>query len=515
MKKKIEKLLICMISLILIASFSIVSLSMQRISTSVDDFSFSIPTLSTQNTFWPSNSSEWTEVAPETQGLDSDKISEMFDFIETASINIHSIIIVRNGYLLTYEYLNNYQRLENKSYSENVHPKSYSGPIYHDQASVTKSIISILIGIALQEGFLDNLSQTLYEFFADIWEPTFVDSELKKNITIEQLLTMSSGLISDVHPSYPDYQYPPDDSIKLALEEVPLEFTPGEEEEFRYNDDGPNLLSAIITNVTGKSAGEFAKEYLFTPLGISEEEYDWPHDTRNISYGGYEFHCSPKVQAKIGMLVLNNGSWNGSQIVHKEYMKNATTPWSGFDSIDYYGYLWWLEDGLIEAAGGGGQSIYINPIYNITVGITGSTSGMSYNTLLNNYIFQFAEDNAPNWDQIPEDQLIQEGNSFYYDLNASDTSGVEYSINNTVNFTITPEGIITNSSILSLGVYSLEIRAYNPFNNSITATIHISVQSIPSSSSNGIPGFDLNMTLILILCTSAVLISWRKKNCKN
>ena len=509
MRNNKEKLLICMILLVLIASFSIVSLLMQRINTNVDDFSFSVPNLSAQDTYWPSNASKWSEVAPETQGLDSDKISEMFDFIETASINIHSIIIVRNGYLLTYEYLNNYQRLENKSYSENVLPKSYSGPIYHDQASVTKSIISILIGIALQEGFLDNLSQTLYEFFADIWEPTFVDSELKKNITIEQLLTMSSGLVSDGDPSYPDYQYPPDDSIKLALEEVPLEFTPGEEGEFRYNDDGPNLLSGIITNVTGKSAGEFAKEYLFTPLGISEEEYYWPHDTKNISYGGYEFHCSPKVQAKIGMLCLNNGTWNGTQIVHKEYMKNATTPWSGFDSINYYGYLWWLEDGLIEAAGGGGQSIYINPIYNITVGITGSTSGLNYNTLLNNFIFQFAADNAPGWDQIPEDQLIQEGDSFFYDVNASDTSGVEYSINDNVKFNITSEGIITNSSSLSVGIYPLEIRAFNSFNNSITATINLRVESI--SSNNAIPGFDFNMILIMVLCTSAVLIYRRKK----
>jgi hypothetical protein len=135
-----------------------------------------------------------------------------------------------------------------------------------------------------------------------------------------------------------------------------------------------------------------------------------------------------------------------------------------------------------------------------------------YETLLSQYIIQFAEDNAPEWDQIPKDQLIQVGDSFLYDVNASDASGVEFSIDDTVNFTINPEGIITNSSSLSLGVYPLEIRAYNSFNNSITATIHIRVD--PKPSSNAIPGFDFHMILIMGLCTSAVLIYKRKKNSK-
>jgi hypothetical protein len=134
---------------------------------------------------------------------------------------------------------------------------------------------------------------------------------------------------------------------------------------------------------------------------------------------------------------------------------------------------------------------------------------MNHNNILENYIIQFAADNPPDWDQMPEDQIIQEGDSLFYDVNASDASGVAYSINNTVNFNITPEGIITNTSSLSLGVYPLEIRAYNSFNNSITATIHIRVE--PKSINNGIPGFELNMILIMILWTSAVIIIRRKK----
>ncbi|MHA2181778.1 MAG: serine hydrolase, partial [Promethearchaeota archaeon] len=492
MINKLEKGFIRLISLVLITLFSLASLSMMGINESIENTPFYVSNLSAQDMYWPSNSSEWTEVAPEEQGLDSDKITEMFEFIEDNSLDIRSVIIVRNGYLLTEEYLYNSQLLENKSY--------YGGVKYHDQWSTTKSLMSILIGIALQEGFLDNVSQTLYEFFAHIWESSFTNSTLKKNITIEQLLTMNSGLVEDEDPNFP-----PDaeakiaaDWIRFALDEVPLGFNPGEAGVWAYSNEGPTLLSGIITNVTGKSSEEFAREYLFNPLGISGDEYDWWHDSQNISYGGYGFACSPKVQAKLGILCLNNGSWNGTQIIDKDFMVNATTTHFTWGKWGGYGYLFYIIPpispfGGYNSYGAAGQCIYVIPEYNITIGFAGIFFG-DYNFIIENYILQFAADNAPEWDQIPEDQLIREEDSFFYDVNASDTSGVEYSIDDTVNFNITTEGIITNTSSLSLGVYSLEIRAYNSFNNSITATINIRVKSL---SSNAIPGFDLYMILLM------------------
>ena len=346
--------------------------------------------------FWPSNSSEWTEGAPEEQGLDSAKISEMFEFIEKNSYNIHSVIIVRNRYLLTEEYLYNSQLLDTKAYSDLLPPKAYTGPRFHDQASATKSLTSILIGIALQEDFLDNINQTLYEFYSDIWEPTFTDSKIKRNITIEQLLKMNAGLIGNWEPNYPPTKYPPVDCIKLALNDVPLGFTPGEAGKWVYSNEGPNLLSGIITKVTGKSTEEFAKKYLFTPLGIGEDETYWPHDDKNINYGAYAFHCSPKVQAKLGILCLNNGNWAGKQIVDKDYIRDATTAKislsKGGSSMDY-GYLFFMMDSPLEGyymAGSGGQSIYVMPEYNIVVGFTaGGIPKEGYNKLLLDYIIQF------------------------------------------------------------------------------------------------------------------------------
>ncbi len=348
------------------------------------------------NVFWPSNSSEWQEVAPEEQGLDSNKISEMFEYIEKNSYNINSIIITRNGYLLCEEYLHNSKRLDTKAYSDLLPPKAYTGPnrIFHDQASATKSLTSILIGIALKEGFLDNLSQTLFEFFADIWDPNFADSEKKKNITIEQLLTMNSGLIGGWEPNYPKTKYPPDDCIKIALNDVPLGVNPGTAGNWVYSNDGPNLLSGIITNATGKTTEEFAREYLFTPLEIGEDETFWPHDRKGINYGAYIFHCSPKVQAKLGMLCLNHGNWAGKQIVDQEYLKNATTSrisMSKGDKAFEYGYLFFMMDKPLEGyymAGSGGQMIYALSDYDIAVGFTagGVLPKEGYSKLLLDFI---------------------------------------------------------------------------------------------------------------------------------
>jgi len=405
MKNKIEKLIICMISLVLITSFSIGSLSVRGISTNVDDSSFSAPKLSAQDMFWPGNSSEWTEVAPETQGLNSSKITEMFELINSSKYDIHSVIITRNGYLLTEEYLfesQTYRNLGQFHYYYNGSKQYYWGKV-HEQASGAKSVTSLLIGIALQEGFLDSVNQTLYEFFADRWSPSLANSTLKKNITIEQLLTHNSGLVAE-GPLYPpgDLGGTKEDMIGWALK-LPLIFNPGQEGEFHYSSDGPNLLSGIITNVTGKSMEEFAKEYLFEPLQIPDDEYLFLHDNQNVSFGGYFFQCSPRVQAKLGILCLNNGSWEGEQIVDLNYFKNATTDQTGYTC----GYLWWMIDSPFEgyaAEGFGGQCIYVIPEFDIVVGFTafdGVKWPYSYEQMISDYILQFVEPAIPDDPAIP------------------------------------------------------------------------------------------------------------------
>ena len=353
--------------------------------------------------YWPTN--EWIEVNPETQELDSNSISRMFEHIEDYSLDIQSVIIVRNGYLLTEEYLYNSQIRESKTY--------FSGLTTHAQYSTTKSLMALLIGVAIQEGYLSNISQTLYEFFADIWNLGFTDSAQKKNITIEQLLTMNAGFAGMFDFAYPGGSTAFTDSVEWALDDLPLVFTPGESGGFTYSNDGPNLLSGIISKVTGQSSADFAQEYLFDPMGITEGEWNWWGDSKGVSYGGYGFECTPQVQAKLGILCLNNGTWNGTQLIPSEWVREATTykvdgRWVYNPPTKYfnYGYLFYTNDVFhtngdlhigYHASGAGGQVIFVVPEYNLIAAFTGSLSGAydyTYRDLIEDYILQFTEESG-------------------------------------------------------------------------------------------------------------------------
>jgi len=394
-KKKNLSKITCIISLVLIgASFFS---SLLPINEKVEDSSISYSPLTSQaGVYWPTNSSEWTEIDPADQGLDSAKISEMFDLIESSSYDVHSVIIVKNGYLITEKFLNGSQVLPVKTYID--------GSILHHQASTTKSLMALLIGLAIGEGFLNNISQTLYEFFADIWNPSFTNSTIKKNITIEQLLTMNSGLMGSYDSAYPGGSTAFTDSIEWVLDDVPIQFTPGEEEGFAYSNDGPNLLSGILNNATGINASTFAQQYLFEPMGITEEEWDWWGDSNGVDFGGYGFLCSPKVQAKLGILCLNNGNWNGTQLIPSDWVINATSfktshgrwTYSPPTDIFNYGYLFYTNDtnNGYHTAGAGGQNIYVIPEYNMTVAFTGSDmTDAQYKNFIYNYII-ISEDNG-------------------------------------------------------------------------------------------------------------------------
>jgi len=354
-------------------------------------------------TYWPTF--EWNEVTPESQGLDSNSISRMFDYIEEGSQDVHSVIIVRNGYLLTEKYLYDSQLRDTKTYD--------GGSTLHAQYSVTKSLTALLIGIAIEEGYLSNINQTLYEFFADIWNPSFTDSTQKKDITIEQLLTMNAGFIGFFNSAYPGSSTAFDDCIEWALDDLPLVFTPGESGGFAYSNDGPNLLSGIISNVTGQSSADFAQEYLFDHMGITEEDWDWWGDNNGISFGGYGFECSPQVQAKLGILCLNDGNWNGIQLIPSNWVREATSfktsgRWVYSPSNNYfnYGYLFYTNDSIntnndlhmgYHASGAYGQVIFIVPEYNLVAAFTGSLSGAYdyyYRDLIQNYILQFSTGNG-------------------------------------------------------------------------------------------------------------------------
>ncbi|OBZ14367.1 hypothetical protein A8L34_10500 [Bacillus sp. FJAT-27264] len=234
--------------------------------------------------------------------------------------------------------------------------------------SCTKSIISILIGIAIEKGFIPSVHMTLENYFPKILDKQ-VDTR-KKDITIEHLLQMSVGLD---WPEFGEWNYMPPmfvhDIVKFVFDR-PLVDDPGSR--MNYNSGCSHVLSAILTQATGMKTSAFAEQYLFGPLGI--EDYHWFEDAKGISYGSDGLRLLPNDLAKVGQLYLQEGMWKGKQIVSEEWVRESTEPrLLTYDYIGHYASHWWvaqldpgqqdfsMNNRMIFAMGRSGQFIIVIP----------------------------------------------------------------------------------------------------------------------------------------------------------
>ena len=317
-------------------------------------------------TFWPTN--EWNVTDPSDQDMNNKIIYKMYKYIEANSINLHSVSIVRNGFLIHEEFISGYKLREEKSYGPE--PDFYGIDIVingslHVQFSSTKTIIALLIGIAIDKGFIDNVSQTFSSFF-----PTLTyNTPSKEDICIEHLLTMTSGIYGDTDPEW---------AWEVTIQEIlnpSLYSTPGTA--FRYSSASTHLLSAIINKSTGQKTSDFALEYLFNPIGISQEDFYWQENSQEVNFGGYGLYFTPEAMSKIGLLMLNNGTWNGTQVISENWMLKVGTP----QPNGFYGYLVWMDKYSYHTAGLLGQCIYLIPAYNLTVVFTATIFTADFNDI--------------------------------------------------------------------------------------------------------------------------------------
>jgi CubicO group peptidase (beta-lactamase class C family) len=299
--------------------------------------------------YWPTTG--WLSSTPESQGFDSTKLVEALLAIPQTNIGIHSLQIVRRGYLIV---------------DTNVYP--YDGSIYHDFGSVTKSVMTTLIGIAAGQGKID-LDAPVVSFFPDRTIANM--SERKERITVRHLLTMSSGLKWDAGDDevFLNQLRSSSDWVQFALD-LPAVIEPGTR--YVYNSAGMHLLSAIITQVTGMTALEFAKANLFTPLDISD--VNWRSDPQGYSRGWGDLSLYPHDAAKIGFLFLHQGEWAGQQIVPRSWVEAATSFQisSGGSKYENYGYGWWIspaqeEPTYFRADGRKGQRILVIPEMDLVI----------------------------------------------------------------------------------------------------------------------------------------------------
>ncbi|KKM70491.1 hypothetical protein LCGC14_1440200 [marine sediment metagenome] len=211
--------------------------------------------------------------------MNSTYLSMIYDYIYNNSLNIGSVLIIRNGIIAEENYLENSQIDENMtqpSSSYNVGTRIYNtqGKL-RNWYSTTKSVTSILIGIAIQNGYIDNVSQTFFEFFPDKWNSSYDPRKL--NITIEHLLTITSGvpweLANSVNLLVQYYNLPDyiDDILALNLINDPgAAFVTNSSQ---YSTDATNLLTALINRTTGMYPEDFAQQYLFDPLNITNQRF--------------------------------------------------------------------------------------------------------------------------------------------------------------------------------------------------------------------------------------------------
>jgi CubicO group peptidase (beta-lactamase class C family) len=297
--------------------------------------------------YWPTNG--WRANAPEEQGLDSIKLAEGLRSIQGAGFPIHSLMIVRNGYVV----------LEASFYP-------YDGKSPHNVGSVTKSVLTTLIGIAVDQGKLD-LENQMLSFFPN--QPIANRDHRKDRITVRNLVSMTSGLDCTGLPSEATVQEMEAsvDWVKFMLDR-PMASEPGST--FVYCGGNMHLLSAILQKATGMTALEYARKNLFEPLGF--HEVIWPTDPQGVNQGSGNIRLFPADMARLGFLFLHNGLWDGRQVVSQEWVRNAVRPQSEAGS---YGYGWWVSTGKtgseFNADGAGGQHIAVVPGLNLVLVTTG------------------------------------------------------------------------------------------------------------------------------------------------
>lgn len=285
--------------------------------------------------------------------MDSRTLDDMQAEIRSERLPLHSLLIIRNGYIVSETY-----------YGKNT------AETKHVQFSVTKSFISTLIGIAVDQGKLDAVDLPVAGFFPG---KTFAAPDPRKEaMTVADLLTMTSGLGWTEGDSSYSAMYRSSDWSKWVLD-LPMVDDPGKS--FNYCSGCSHILSVILEEATGENTQAFADENLFKPLGVTE--YEWETDSDGTPIGGWGLYLTPRDMARLGALYLNNGKWGDTQVVSQDWVQAATTAHADPEGRLGYGYQWWIYDthGAYTALGRDGQTIFVAPDLNLIVVTTAQMSG--------------------------------------------------------------------------------------------------------------------------------------------
>ena len=281
--------------------------------------------------YWPTD--DWRSIDPAEVGMDAVGLQQTYDYVANPNINAQGFVVIRNGYIVCEGYFGKF----------NMNSR-------HESFSAAKSFTSALIGIAIEEGYLAGVDETIGTFFPQLNEPGM--DEAKKEITIKHLLTMTSGLEWN-EDDYLDLFR--NDAIRMLFStdligyvlDKPLLYEPGEH--WYYSTGDSMLLSGVIQNATDMTAYQFALEHLLKPIGLSQIR--WLQVRPGYTHGGMGIQATVREFAKFGHLYLKKGRWDSRQVVPESWVEESLAPVRSFSNgeviSDEYGYQWWLLPSLI------------------------------------------------------------------------------------------------------------------------------------------------------------------------
>jgi CubicO group peptidase (beta-lactamase class C family) len=328
----------------------------------------------------PALSDGWQTVRADSLGVDPSRLAAMTASIQAwPELGVHAILIERSGRLIYEEYFDGFDQ----RWGDPLGRRTMSRDSLHDLRSVSKSVVSALVGIAVGAGAIRSLDQPVIEWFPEY--PDLNTAE-RRRMTLAHVLTMTSGVAWNEEVPYTD---PRNDEIRMTDDSAPLRYAlsppfvvaPGVT--FNYNGGLTQVMGAVLARATRTDLRHYARRTLFAPLGITE--FEWLGDLAGMPAAASGLRLRPRDLAKFGSLYLHAGQWNGRQILPADWVSESTRrqvrfpPRTGPDASGEFGYayFWWYDcfptaAGLVEArtaVGNGQQRVFVLPGLDMVVTI--------------------------------------------------------------------------------------------------------------------------------------------------
>lgn len=327
----------------------------------------------------PTPDNDWNTATLEEVSLSVDSFENMLNRQNLDNLNIDSILVVKDNQLVFEQYF--------PGETANGTFVNYDKNTSHAVFSVSKSITSLAVGIAIDQGFIFSVDDAVVDYLSDHSDELSVGE--KANLTLDDSLSMQAGFTWNELTGNSFQQFSQaSDSVSFVVSQ-PLANAPGTS--FTYNTGVTHMVGEVINGATGMNMDDYTNTHLFNDMNITN--FSWNLHTDGTVLAGSGLNITPRDMAKIGQLMLNEGAWNGSELVSADWVEQSTLPQANMLSTptaDGYGYFWWLRDFELEnntttpaffAAGYGGQYIYVLPDLDMVVVFTSGNYGTGTQTL--------------------------------------------------------------------------------------------------------------------------------------